>query len=343
MPNTESRVCDCAEEVTGTSAPDTPSGERPRRRPLAIVAFILALAGIPLVGLVTGAVAAILGGLALSRIQGRPGSSGSGFAVAAICIGIGDMVLWVMILGVLLPRMSGPPVSPVEQLLLRSAAGIERAPAHIRNALEANVFFVVEQTRRPSFLPPESFGGSGVILGESDGRHVILTSRHVVDPSFGRPSNPQNSGASITAHFHDGSSAKAFLLWVAPYDVDLALVATGAGAERIPLSERPIPADAEIGERVFAVGNPHELSWSYNEGIISGIREAQNGPVRVKILQTQTPINQGNSGGGLYDMTGNLIGIVTWTKDKAQAEGISFALTYNDFLALYRGDGPAGR
>jgi serine protease Do len=77
------------------------------------------------------------------------------------------------------------------------------------------------------------------------------------------------------------------------------------------------------------------LSWSYNEGVISGIRETVKGPVRLKILQTQTPINQGNSGGGLYSADGTLIGIVTWTKDKAQAEGISFAITYGDFLSLY--------
>ena len=63
--------------------------------------------------------------------------------------------------------------------------------------------------------------------------------------------------------------------------------------------------------------------------------ETVKGPVRLKILQTQTPINQGNSGGGLYSADGTLIGIVTWTKDKAQSEGISFAIRYEDFLSLY--------
>jgi hypothetical protein len=140
---------------------------------------------------------------------------------------------------------------------------------------------------------------------------------------------------SITAFFHDGTSKRSYVWWVEPHGVDLALVATGTSPEDIPLNENSGTPELQIGQKVFAVGNPHELSWSYNEGVISGIRETVKGPVRLKILQTQTPINQGNSGGGLYSADGTLIGIVTWTKDKAQAEGISFAITYGDFLSLY--------
>ena len=100
--------------------------------------------------------------------------------------------------------------------------------------------------------------------------------------------------------------------------------------------QRPTAAsEPRIGERVFAVGNPHELNWSYTEGVVSGIREKKNGPVRLKILQTQAPINVGNSGGGLYTLDGGLIGIVTWTQAKSQAEGIGFAIAFDDFLSLF--------
>ena len=215
------------------------------------------------------------------------------------------------------------------------------APGHIRRALEANVFLMVDRQR---FLGSESFSGSGILVGTSDGEHLILTSRHVVDPSFSRDeAKPLDPTISITAFLHDGTSKRSYVWWVEPHGVDLALVATGSSPEDISLPENSGTPEMQIGQKVFAVGNPHELSWSYNEGVISGIRETVKGPVRLKILQTQTPINQGNSGGGLYLADGTLIGIVTWTKDKAQAEGISFAITYGDFLSLYNSSKGLGR
>ena len=94
----------------------------------------------------------------------------------------------------------------------------------------------------------------------------------------------------------------------------------------------------EIGDLVFTIGNPHELSWTYTEGAVSGVRETSKANFKLRIIQTQAPINQGNSGGGLYSQDGTLIGIVSWTKNKAQAEGISFAIMYEDFLAVYNKD-----
>jgi serine protease Do len=93
--------------------------------------------------------------------------------------------------------------------------------------------------------------------------------------------------------------------------------------------------EMRIGDKVFAVGNPHELSWSYAEGVISGMREFPQGSQKLTIYQLQVPINQGNSGGGLYAMDGTLIGIISWTKNKAQAEGIGFAIRYQDFVAHF--------
>lgn len=304
-----------------------------RLHPLALTAFIVALVGIPLVGLVTGAVAMILAGIALGQLSENSWMRGKGLAAAALVIGLGDIVLWVVVLGFVIPRMNLPAGRAIEQSFLPSSANVEVASGHIRRALEANVFLMVDRQR---FLGSESFSGSGILLGTSGGEHLILTNRHVVDPSFTRDgSKPVDPALSITAFLHDGTSHPSYVWWVEPHGVDLALVATGSSPENIPLPENLGTRDMEIGQKVFAVGNPLDLSWSYNEGVVSGIRETVKGPVRLKILQTQTPINQGNSGGGLYSTDGTLIGIVTWTKDKAQSEGISFAITYEDFLSLY--------
>lgn len=309
-----------------------------RLHPLALWSFVLALLGIPFVGLITGMIAVLLAGIALGQLAVNPSFRGRGMAIAALLIGLADVVLWVILLGFIVPRSTSVAYKTVEQFAFPSPNILERAPAHIRKAFEANVFLLVERKGWAAFINAESFSGSGVILGESDGQYLILTNRHVVDPSFSfdepQRVDPRNF---ITAYFHDGSSRKAYIWWTAPQGLDLALVATGPNPSAIPMPEHERGRQVEIGEKVFTVGNPHELSWTYTEGVISGIREAIRGAQRLRIIQTQVPINQGNSGGGLYLEDGTLIGIVSWTKDKAQAEGISFAIMYEDFVAAYNG------
>jgi S1-C subfamily serine protease len=288
--------------------------------------------------LITGTIAVLLAGVALGQITGNQFLRGRGLAISALLIGLADIVLWVFLLGFIVPRSTLMAHKSVDQFTFPSPNILERAPAHIRKALEANVFLVVERKGWPAFISAESFSGSGIILGKHEGQFLILTNRHVVDPSFSTQEpereDPRNF---ITAYFHDGSSRKAYVWWTAPHGLDLALVGTGPDPSAIPIPEYKAKRDVEIGDKVFAVGNPHELSWTYTEGAISGVREATKGPLQLRVIQTQAPINQGNSGGGLYSEDGTLIGIVSWTKDKAQAEGISFAIMYEDFLSAYNG------
>lgn len=307
-----------------------------RLHPFALWSLILALLGIPLMGLITGVIAVVLAGIAITQIVANPYLHGRKLAIAGLAIGLADVVLWVFLLGFALPRSVHTAYKSVEQFTFPSANFLERAPENIRKAMELNVFFVVERRGWPAFLHNESLTGSGIILGQNEGEYVILTNRHVVDPAFnGDQTSKLDQRAFITVYFHDGTHKKGYVWWTAPEGLDLALVATGPNPHGIPFPELPSASDFEIGDRVFTVGNPHELSWSYADGAISGIRESSKGSIQLKIIQTQTPINQGNSGGGLYLEDGTLIGIVSWTKDKSQAEGISFAITYEDFLAVY--------
>ncbi len=309
-----------------------------RLHPLAVTALIVAVVGIPLFGLLTGAIAAILAGVALGQIAGNPRLRGRGIAVAAVFLGIGDMVVWVAIIGIALPRMNVPDALPLKQTIFPSFHAPEGVPEPIRRAMEANVFLVVDKPRRWPFLGTESYSGSGIILEKRESGCVILTNRHVVDPYFvaDDPGSVQRP-AAITVYFHDASSGPARVWWVDPQGADMALIATGREPEDLPVVLNDKIHDMRIGDKVFAVGNPHELSWSYAEGVISGVRELPQGANNLQVLQLQVPINQGNSGGGLYAMDGTLIGIVSWTKDKAQAEGIGFAIRYQDFVSHFQG------
>jgi S1-C subfamily serine protease len=320
-----------------THSPEHPDPSRVRLHPLAVTAFVLSLIGIPLLGLITGPIAAITAAIALSRISGDLRFRGKGLAVAAVAIGFADTVLWMLLIGLVVPVVNLPTSRAMDKHTVPSPNLMERAPLPIRHALESNVFLVGTRDRWPSFLDAESYSGSGVILGYTDKGCLILTNRHVADPSFSpNVSLPVRRSGTITAYFWDGSCDKARLWWTAPDGADLAVLATGTDAESVPLFDAAPPKPPVVGEKVFAVGNPHDLGWSYTEGAVSGIREMGKGPVRLRLYQTQAPINEGNSGGGLYTTDGTLVGIVAWTKDKSRAEGISFAIAYEDFLRMYK-------
>jgi hypothetical protein len=80
-----------------------------------------------------------------------------------------------------------------------------------------------------------------------------------------------------------------------------------------------------VGDIVYSIGSPQGLENSLGQGIISGKRELGE----QKIIQMTAPISQGSSGGGLFDCSGNLIGITTFKI--IDGEGLNFAIPIEDF------------
>jgi serine protease Do len=64
------------------------------------------------------------------------------------------------------------------------------------------------------------------------------------------------------------------------------------------------------------------------------MRKWNVGGQELLVIQTTAPINSGNSGGGLYDKDGFVVGINTWTEDKQVSEGIGFAISFDSVLRL---------
>jgi serine protease Do len=106
--------------------------------------------------------------------------------------------------------------------------------------------------------------------------------------------------------------------------------------ENIPLNKDRAFESYNPGDKVFVVGNPLGLDWTYTQGVISATRKAFVDGEAISIIQTQAPVNTGNSGGGLYLSDGTLIGVITWARPKRISEGIGLAISYVDFLRLYR-------
>jgi len=80
-----------------------------------------------------------------------------------------------------------------------------------------------------------------------------------------------------------------------------------------------------IGERVYAIGSPMAQQLTLSEGLVSGKRYRHN----AWYIQTDAPISEGSSGGGLFDSSGRLIGITTFNLKDSQ--NLNFALSASDF------------
>lgn len=186
--------------------------------------------------------------------------------------------------------------------------------------------------------------GTGALL---NGQGEIVTNEHV----------------ARTAHRADGGEWLA--IWFKPADgaqVDLEKFLTAKVIKKDPQHDlaiirltTPLPAGAtliplasarqDVGSEVFVIGHPQGLFWSLTQGIISQIRPgwewvAGDDGIRHKAttIQTQAPINHGNSGGPLLDPKGEILGIVSF--GHADAQGLSFAIAVDHVRELMARSGP---
>ncbi|MFA7707364.1 MAG: trypsin-like peptidase domain-containing protein [Candidatus Pacearchaeota archaeon] len=150
--------------------------------------------------------------------------------------------------------------------------------------------------------------GSGFII-TSDG--YVVTNYHVI------------SGASTISVIPYEGSAKTVELIGYSVNMDVALLKINGEYTPLVFGDSD---DAEVGEKVIAMGNPYGLSFSVSEGIISSLhREGSNG---FKVYtQIDVPLNPGNSGGPLVNKQGEVIGINNFKV--SDAESLGFALESN--------------
>jgi S1-C subfamily serine protease len=125
----------------------------------------------------------------------------------------------------------------------------------------------------------------------------------------------------------DGSTLTAEVVGADPA-TDLAIVR--AGGSGLPTAELGDSASLRVGQLVIAIGNPLGFQSTVSTGVISALGRAlrtQSGRLVEDIIQTDVPLNPGNSGGPLVDSRGRVIGINTAMI--AVAQGIGFAVPIN--------------
>ncbi|HYY69687.1 MAG TPA: trypsin-like peptidase domain-containing protein [Terriglobales bacterium] len=172
-------------------------------------------------------------------------------------------------------------------------------------------------------LVPQQGQGSGFII---DKQGHILTNYHVIGD------NPRRLEVTL-------SNRKKYPAEIVGLDKshDLAVIQIKARDELTPA----VLGDShglQVGQKVFAIGNPFGLNGTMTRGIVSSIRsvrEPEGGALIDEAIQTDAPINPGNSGGPLLNSHGEVIGINTLILSSVgQSAGIGFAIPINAAKAV---------
>lgn len=217
--------------------------------------------------------------------------------------------------------------TPVSESIIAEADAEYTLLANIYERIAPAVVNVEADVRHPGSDQTDFNRGSGFIYNMNG---HILTSAHVV-----------NHAEAIRVTFNDGYITDATLTGVDTYS-DLAVIQVNTEAARLqPLSLTPDSDTVRVGHRAISIGNPFGLNSSMTVGIISGLGrtlrsaelidlDAPPGFQNPAIIQIDTPINPGSSGGPLLNSRGEVVGIITAIRSESGVfQGVGFAVPAN--------------
>jgi S1-C subfamily serine protease len=220
-------------------------------------------------------------------------------------------------------------ISRPQRVEVTEAAGSEAFDAEEQNNITVyrkNIASVVNITSRVMTfdffygLVPQDGQGSGFVI---DKEGHILTNYHVIADA-----------REVWVTLHDRKKFKATIVGT-DKSHDLAIIQVKA-ADLQPMTLGD-STNLQVGQKVYAIGNPFGLAGTLTRGIVSSIRQVQepDGLVIDEAIQTDAAINPGNSGGPLLNYHGEVIGINTMIASSVgQSAGIGFAIPINTAKAV---------
>lgn len=181
----------------------------------------------------------------------------------------------------------------------------------------SNYFFYTNYT--------STAAGSGVIIS-SDG--YIVTNEHVIDQAYG--DDP------VHVRLFNGDVYSAAIIG---YDTRSDIALLKIDASDLAYSEFADSNQLVMGQDAIAIGNPLGTGISCSNGIVSALeKEIYVNNFYMNVIQTNAAVNEGNSGGGLFDINGNIIGIVNAKKSSSMStttvEGMSYAIPSNTVVRI---------
>lgn len=220
--------------------------------------------------------------------------------------------------------------------------------AHVvANVIQSTVLIQSEYINASTGLPSYS-SGSGVIYScnKSVGEALIVTNYHVV------------FNENATSDNKISESIKVFLYGSVVSDMGIEASFVGGSVQYdlavLKISDSDIIKNSEIsavnikdsklvhaGDTAFAIGNPKADGFSVTSGIVSVDSEniditisEEIGEIAMRVMRIDTAVNSGNSGGGLFDKNGYLIGIVNAKSVESNVENIGYAIPSSTMVAI---------
>ena len=168
-----------------------------------------------------------------------------------------------------------------------------------------------------------SVSGSGFVIS-ADG--YILTNYHVIEDAY-------SGGYEIKVMFYNGDS---YTAEVKGFDRNNDIAVLKIEAEGLNAAELGTSDSLFVGDTVYAVGNPlGELNYSMTSGMVSATdRLITTEEGTMTMFQFDAAVNQGNSGGPVYNVYGQVVGVVTAKSREDGTEGLGFAIPIDDAVRI---------
>jgi 2-alkenal reductase len=211
----------------------------------------------------------------------------------------------------------------------RSASGAAFVPSRIYKLRAPGVVTIYAISGSNGSLQAQEAQGSGFVVS---GKGYVLTNSHVIT-NAGESESKIEAADRLVVEFRDRDRVPATVVgWDIFDDVGLIKVDPAAHAlSPVPLGNS---AAVVVGEPVAAIGSPFGNASSLSVGVVSATQRSIESLTSryslVDAIQTDAPINHGNSGGPLFDTEGRVIGINAQIRsDTGTAEGVGFAVPIN--------------
>jgi S1-C subfamily serine protease len=198
----------------------------------------------------------------------------------------------------------------------------ERTPAQLFEALAPAV--VTLNTRMRGDREARG-GGTGFFI---DRQGTIVTNHHVIDQAH-----------SVEVRTYDNTVIREVELLYSDASVDLAILRVTPPEHQVvaPLGNSE---SVRVGERVISIGNPLGLDFTLTDGLVSARRVWEGKPM----IQMSTPVSPGNSGGPLFNLRGEVVGVTTAQIGAyARGQNLNLAVPVNVLKSLLRSEYPSRR
>ncbi len=207
----------------------------------------------------------------------------------------------------------------IDRTGIGSANGVTMSFPEVVAAVKDSVVEITTETAvRGSYFSQyvASGAGSGVIIAKEG---YVITNHHVID-----------GADSVTVRTTDGTEYTAAIVG-SDASSDVAVLKIDPAGASLTVATLGDSAKLMVGEDAIAIGNPlGSLGGTVTNGIISALdREINIAGESMRLLQTNAAVNPGNSGGGLFNLAGELIGIVNAKSSGEDVEGLGFAIPIN--------------